>query len=686
VKSPTKLLLLLLGIALAIRLWGIHDRLPDSSLGINVLDDSVVEETDRTTMGRAWIMWRGGAKFDPNPHTGGWPALSFYLTLFLQYLYKLYYSFTTGGTTAQFQAHVVGTGAGPMFLYARVVGALIGALTIYLTYRIGALTVGRTAGLLAGVFLAANTLHVLTSQHVSDPNLLALLFVLLATPPLLRVVEGGSVRDSVRAGAMIGLAGACKYVPLILGVPLALAHLGLGRRKAGAERVKRPSIFKSKALWAGLLAILAALLVATPFLFIDWKRTVIDIVDQRQALFSDWVGQTVFPISLPTYLAVTLPHAMGWPAYLLGLAGMVLLWRGGRVTRTLVWIPALVVLVNGMLKSPQERYILVALPFLHIGAAFALVRAAAWAKARIPALAREGPAGSVAPALLAAVAIAWPLPELVATRHQLSLPDSRHLARRWVNQNLDPRKAAAVELYGPVFAEKERTFVVWPFLATDAAYVRAAYDHAWLDGLGYYITSGEIGRRFETAAGRYPYEAAFHSWIQTHANRAWTSDSKTVSGPRIDVWLLPEHISTREERDRLWSEARRNPMYKARLARWCRDLAAAFLKLDQYSRAEEWAVRGLTIPDAGYRRELFETVSLAEARLGKHADAVRAARDGLRDFPDSPLLHLNCAVALEALSRRDEAVAEYRAALRFSPNAQAAQLVRAQIQRLEGTP
>src|SRR2546427_3109673 len=170
VLHPDWMLLLLLGLSLAIRLWGIHDRLPDSSLGINVLDDSVVEETDRTTMGRAWMLWRGGTKIDMNPHTGGWPALSFYLTLGLQYLYKMYHSLVAGGATPeQFQQHVAGAGAGPMFLFARVAGALIGGLTIYLTYRIGGATVGRSAGLLAGLFLAANTLHVLTSQHVSDP-------------------------------------------------------------------------------------------------------------------------------------------------------------------------------------------------------------------------------------------------------------------------------------------------------------------------------------------------------------------------------------------------------------------------------------------------------------------------------------------------------------------------------------
>src|SRR5687767_7438181 len=87
-----RLLLAVVVLAALLRLWGIHDRLPDPTLGINVLEDSAVEETDRTTMGRAWSLWSGGNKnLDLNPHTGGWPALSFYVTLGIQWLYRLFY-------------------------------------------------------------------------------------------------------------------------------------------------------------------------------------------------------------------------------------------------------------------------------------------------------------------------------------------------------------------------------------------------------------------------------------------------------------------------------------------------------------------------------------------------------------------------------------------------------------------
>ena len=691
---PDWVLLALLALSLAIRLWGIHDRLPDASLGINVLDDSVVEETDRTTMGRAWTMWRGGTKAtDLNPHTGGWPAMSFYLTLGLQHLYKVYYSFNSAGASAaDFQRHISGAGATPMFLFARVVGALIGTLTVFLTYRIGALFLGRGVGLLAGLFVATNTLHVLTSQHVSDPNLLALLFVLLATPPLLRAAEGGTTRDSILAGAMIGLAGACKYVPLVLGLPLALAHRHTDRKQDRAGGGKRTSFFGDRALWAGMIAIPVAVFLASPFLFIDWNRTLRDVAAQRKALFSDWVGQTAFPISLPSYIAVTLPHVLGWPGYLMGLAGMVLLWREGRVRRMLVWIPILIVLANGMLKSPQERYILAALPFLQLAAALAIVRGIAWARTRAPVLAAAVPLGWVGPALLAGIAIAWPLPELITTRHQMSLPDSRHLARRWVNANLSSKRPTVIELYGPVFTPTERAIVIWPFFATQSQFARPAFHAEFLDGLEYHVASGEISRRFEAEPEKYPVENAYYRWLREHASVVWESDVKNASGPHIVVRRLPSGISTRAQRDSVFAAAMPEPTHVNRVELWCLDLSKVFTAVGDHDRGEEWARRGLRVGVKSMEPPLRSALAVAlwrknqldsaevQARLavdleprgstirmyhgailatmGRFAEALAEDRKAYELSGGDPRLHLNIAQALSQMGRFEEAVNE----------------------------
>src|SRR5690348_7497287 len=97
------LLIGLMTLALALRIWGLSDRLPDPSLGLNpIIGDTSVDEGDRRAMLYAWEMWEGGTRpLDLNPRTGDWPGLPFYVTLGLQLLYRGYDSLAHGSTTAQ---------------------------------------------------------------------------------------------------------------------------------------------------------------------------------------------------------------------------------------------------------------------------------------------------------------------------------------------------------------------------------------------------------------------------------------------------------------------------------------------------------------------------------------------------------------------------------------------------------
>lgn len=662
-------LLAVVCLAALLRLWGIQDRLPDPTIGINVLEDTAVEETDRTTMGRAWLMWRGGTTpLDLNPHTGGWPALSFYVTLATQWLFKVAWSLThPGAGSVAFSNQIVGgTGARDIFLLARLVGAAIGVLTVVLTYRLGLRYGGRFVAVGAALLLAMNLPHVLVSQHVSDPNLLALLFVLLACFPLARIASGkGTTRDSIVAGALIGLSGACKYVPLVVGIPFLFAH---------------PGGVKNRGFWLGVLAAAVALFAATPYTFLDWKTTLRDLDRQHASLFSSWVGQSTFPISLPTYLMSSLPHAMGWPAYLLSLAGCVLLWRRGRAERALVGTAAILIVVNGMLKAAQERYVLVALPILCLAAATAFERALAWWRTRAAARARAaedspavagsrapGRAALALPALAAAIALAWPIPELAQIRSTLSKPDTRHAARRWIQANIPREAPMAVELYGPVFAEQERIFMIWPFFATQAPLVRPAYHAEFLDGIRYIAQSSGISSRFEGDSANYPVEVAWYRWLRQNATLLWSTKREQATGPTIEIRALPERpLSTRAQRDSLFRVLLPAPNRTTRLALWCLDMSSLFGKLDQPERAEEWALRGLLVGASNMNAQLQVSLALSRLRLGRPAEAEAAARTAVALAPRSASAHLYRGLALRELRRPDDALAELRVAFGLS--------------------
>jgi len=117
-----RLLLAVLTVAVLVRLWGIADRLPDPTLGINpIVGNTAVDEGDRRAMDYAWQMWRGGAApLDLNPRTGDWPGLPFYVALASQMAYRAYDSLAHGTASAEeFARHMERDPAG-MFLLARI--------------------------------------------------------------------------------------------------------------------------------------------------------------------------------------------------------------------------------------------------------------------------------------------------------------------------------------------------------------------------------------------------------------------------------------------------------------------------------------------------------------------------------------------------------------------------------------
>ena len=659
--KPDALLFAVLALALAIRLWGIADRLPDPTLGINpIVANTAVDEGDRRAMDFAWRMWRGGTiPLNLNPGTGDWPGLPFYLTLGLQLLYRATDPVTHGPISAgEFQARVERDPAA-MFLFARIFDALLGVACVALVFLLGRRLAGRRLGLGASLLLALNPTHIVASQRVSDPNLLALLFTLIATVALVGLKDERRVRDSAIAGAAIGLAAASKYFPGVLILIAALANV---ERDGGRWKIH------GTAIGAAVLGLAVAFFIASPFTLLDWTEKSHSFVMQRERLTSEWVGLSDARFSLPTYFTRTFPSMLGWPGYLLAIAGTVLLF----IKRPRGWIvasvPLLLLLPTGALALAAERFILPAVGSLVVAAALAMTR--------VPRNA------GIALLLLC---VAWPAPAYLRLRRALSRPDTRVAAHRWIDEHIASTEPMAIDIYGPEFALDftVRLCLNWPFMVSETPLVRAAYHPAFLDGFRYYTTSSEVGRRFEAAAGHYPLEAEFHRWLREHAVVVWSSDSTQDTGPRIEVRALPERISSRAERDSTWAVASRAAMYPERLGRWCFEMSSIFLRREQYDRAEEWASRGLGIGRTPSRKELLETLALALVKLDRPAEAEEAARTGVQEFPVSPLLHVDRGMALERLGRYPEAIAEFRRALDLGSSERSAEVIRAEIARLE---
>ena len=187
-------------------------------------------------------------------------------------------------------------------------------------------------------------------------------------------------------------------------------------------------------------------------------------------------------------------------------------------------------------------------------------------------------------------------------------------------------------------------------------------DPEFLDGLEMICTSGEISRRFVADSLRYPVEAAYYRWLQTHGTLLWRSDAERLSGPVIEVRSLPSSISTRAARDSLFARVMPTPSGTYRLALWCHDFAALFARVGRFDRAEEWASRGLRVEATRLNHRLYAALALAQLNQGAFSDAAEAARLGLALAPDAYALHLYRGMALQNMNRPEEALVEVRAA------------------------
>jgi hypothetical protein len=248
-------------------------------------------------------------------------------------------------------------------LLGRALNVGFGALSIVMVHAVARRLMGQGAALLAAAGFALAPLHVLESHRLA-PDVPAVLLSLVAAWLAILAEERRSRMHLLGSAMAAGLATATRYTGVLaIGAPLwALARRG----------------------WAVGLALLVGVAAAAGFLvgclpcLCRLERFLRDLgliatlgyaVDAPGVtLAGAWTqNRWVYP------LLVGLPYMMGWPLYLLSLAGLVILFCSNRRAAGLVLalvVPCFV-LIGGS-RAAVPRYYLQMGPFLAIAAAAAV--------------------------------------------------------------------------------------------------------------------------------------------------------------------------------------------------------------------------------------------------------------------------------------------------------------------------
>ncbi len=510
------LLLMLLAVAFLLRLYRISWGLPD-----------VFEEA--TPLREAWKMWGWGpnSAFDPNPHFFNYPSL----TIYCQFLGQgaLYLGMRLAGTvdSAVDYAAYYAADPTPFLVTGRLITTLFGVGTVLVLYRLCRRIASPFAACAAAFFLAISTFDIQKSQMVEVDVPLAF-FSTLALLSMVRVTERPSLRNYLLAGIFTGLAVSTKYTVLVLLLPLSVSHLlvpkGMVDGSEGGERRGR-WIHPAAALSAAAIVFF----VTSPFVLLDHATFLRHIAFEREHMREGHFGLERAGTIL-FYIKAVSGRILGWPLLVLAAGGAVYRLVRSRRPAELILIsfavPYCLLVATWAMKA--DRYLMPVLPV-----ALAFSAAAMDGLLGLPALAERR--RRIAAAVLLFLAAGIPLAALYPAHLKGYEPDSRTLAREWIETNVPTGAFIVMESYGPELltphlylsleseirsALIERTadrpqYAVQPLPMLQVYPERTAvfYDMRLYPDADIFITSSAITSRYYREPERFPEHLAFYGDI-----------------------------------------------------------------------------------------------------------------------------------------------------------------------------
>lgn len=626
-------------------------RLPHLRWGLPEVEEEAVP------VRKAFEMWGWNQDhLTLDPQTAGWPHLSFHVHLAWQHLQYAIGKWT-GRYADRLDFYVEHADVHTLMVPARLLSVLVGVAVVVVGVRLARRLAGRSGALLAGLVLAASPLLFEHSIKVT-PDAFLTLFSALALSRLLDIYEKGRLRDYVWAAVWIGLGAASKYTPLLLVPCLVGVHLARCR----GEGVWR-CLLDRRLLGAGV-ALIVTFFVASPFTILNVAVAKRDISSQFAHVTGGHFGYQLRGSGYLFYLTKTLPAALGWPAVILGIAGLVFggLRRGGTWTIVLASF-ACYYGGLGVLRSLYPHYMLPALLPVVLGLAGLVQRVEGATRTGR----RPGPLALVT-ALFAVVLIPLAVSS-VREQRRYARPSTAREAKGFILEELvRPDTYFACEIGGPALprdpvleysrqpifqrldeARRERLlrrpFVnqwIIPLYMASANGSDLYYDLRHYLDYDYIVVTGAARGRYTRLPDLFPRQTVFYADLERYCRLVrYVEASPERLGP--DVWIYAVDAGSRRilsDRGHLAPGFHAAHMEEIRIDALQSFLANVGLLAKH---REDWRAADLylsTLLDVTPPRErsLPKLVDLAEVkhRAGNRAEAERLSGALLQAFPDDP--------------------------------------------------
>ncbi|GIW43857.1 MAG: hypothetical protein KatS3mg077_1139 [Candidatus Binatia bacterium] len=402
----------------------------------------------------------------------------------------------------------------PFVLAGRVFVAVAGAGSVLLVAYLWGRWLGSVAAMAAAWLLAVSPLHVENSHYLTT-DVPAMLWVILALfwSASAHKGTGGLVASAVCAG----LAASTKYpAGIVFLAPLAAA--------LGSQRPVR-------AILLAIVACVGAFALTSPFVVLEPQRVWADLAVVRHNYSSAAWSPANFWY-YPRYLSLT---GLGPVASALVLVGWWVFWRqDGTEPRAWRWmvagLPWFYLAYLGTWSVRFERNLMPLLPFALLFLGIGADHMVKWAAPHWRPLVAAG----------LVLLIAWlPLRTSQGFLRQLALPDTRTLARQWIEQSLQPGSHVAREEYTPQVDGRRYRVTYVQVLGT------RPYSWYLSEGVDYLVASSSIYERYRSWPG---IGDTYRTIFDRLPLLAEFRPGATANGPTIRIYEIPRWREPEEAR------------------------------------------------------------------------------------------------------------------------------------------
>lgn len=432
-------------------------------------------------------------------------------------------------------------------LPARLTSVFFGTATILATFEIGRRFFNIKTGLIAAALISYSRLHIGYSSYAL-PDVTTAFFCALSLFFALSALRTKLVREYVFAGIFAGFAVSTKYNSALMIFPLLFVHL---------IQIYDEGRFLSPRAWVNIriistgLAFLCSFLIGSPGWLLRpgpfWEA----LFRERMHMATGHLGSYGLPY---------VRHMMllwGWEktvAILFGLGLVYAIFRRDRENTVFLALVLPSFLFIGIWQKKDLHYLLFMYP------ALALLSGRLFSDVLLKSCSRTR---NLAVLLLLISAFVWPLSSSAIYAYQQTLEDSRWVASRWIQENIQENSRIVTDwAYLPMLLTKQqkdkrlngrhREFYMARLLDIHTYQtIPLVYSKTWLKEIkaDYLITSSYCFERFFRTPAPYPgsglsyeyskrketYDALFHN----RGALGWSllKEFHTRKGPRILLYI-----------------------------------------------------------------------------------------------------------------------------------------------------